>query len=210
MRNILRIFICSLFLLVSSNTTSLALVFTLDNYDIAANTNDPGLKNETAKLLPEPYNFFLGVGETATVNLFNIWTDETWVNIDDKTSQPIEVSFSFSSPQPSFGNEIDGNTEGNSFFGLLQWGYVAWSGPMIFNLGTFGDGKLVASLSDEIFNFGFLGLDPGQNSGVRVDLSLTYHKEPSQTPEPTTLLLFGTGLLGLAAFGRKKCMPKNS
>lgn len=31
----------------------------------------------------------------------------------------------------------------------------------------------------------------------------------NQVPEPTTLLLFGTGLLGLAAFGRKKFIKKS-
>lgn len=37
----------------------------------------------------------------------------------------------------------------------------------------------------------------------------TMDSEFTATPEPTTLLLFGTGLLGLAAFGRKKFMKKS-
>lgn len=60
-----------------------------------------------------------------------------------------------------------------------------YEGPLTSWDGTDGDGNPI---------FGAQSSDPLRANAV---------------PEPTTLLLFGTGLLGLAAFGRKKFMKKS-
>ena len=42
--------------------------------------------------------------------------------------------------------------------------------------------------------------------GVCFEGDLTFNASP--IPEPATMLLFGTGLIGVAAFGRKKLFKK--
>jgi hypothetical protein len=48
----------------------------------------------------------------------------------------------------------------------------------------------------------------GGNDGLEISHFTGYNPSAAPVPEPATILLFGTGLLGLARFGRKKFLKK--
>jgi len=61
-----------------------ALQFTLDSYNVTLNNRDPGLVLYWNPILRMPASFDLEVGESRTFDLFQLGTNESWSNPDDK------------------------------------------------------------------------------------------------------------------------------
>jgi hypothetical protein len=176
-----------------------ASVFTLDHYDVLLNTSDPGLVLWSRDVLPDGYQFTLNtVGQSTTVNLFQIGTRETQLNWDDLVPETINVSFAFSSPPPPFDTEADGIT------GAFQWGsatnpfgYVVWDNPLLVAFGT--TGLLGITLEHETFSL------PGSAyvSATFTLLSEDTGGSPTPVPEPSTMILFGSGAAAMALRRRR-------
>ena len=186
-----------------------AETFTLDNFNATLNNTDPGLVLQSAPIQTTPFSFDLNVGGSTTFDLFKIWTDESDVGSDDRVEKEISVSLNFTAPPPPFGSSIDGDTVGvynGRWYFNEQFGRVEWDGPVTFNFGPQGNGELTITLSNETFNWGLYGLSEGSRWGANVEATAYY--ATAAVPEPTTMLLLGLGLLGVAGIRRFKKQNK--
>lgn len=190
---------------VAATPAQASISFTLDGYNVSANSGG-GLIIQTADALSQPYSFDLdAVGDSVTVDLFEIWTPEQQLDLDDIFPQAISVTFDFSAPPPPFDGSSTGLT-GAATILLGSGGYLTWDGPIVVNFGPNGDGQLQISLSNEIFNPWFgTEFRPGQDYGATVEAEFTLLAEASApvVPEPTTILVWsGLALMGVVA-GRR-------
>lgn len=222
------IVIATVFLALSLSAAAQASIqFGLSDYSVTAQSSDPGLVIQTAKLLNTPgttYEFTLdGINDFHVVDLFDIWTEETTVNpAEDTVAKPISVAFSFIAPPPSFGGSNTGETEGVRgiffFLGFIPVPYgealVEWDGPVVFNFGPNNDGALQVSLTDVSFNsgLGYGTLTPGREHGATVAAKFKLLAEPTpglggsvpgNAPEPGSIAVWAIiSALGLFAVRR--------
>ncbi len=169
------------------------------SYDINALSSDPGLVIATHKLA-DPLNFALNSpGAMYTIDLFDIWTDETAINSDDEMHAGISVDFDFFAP-PTAGS-VTGTTFGGSVL-IFSGGKVEWNGPQVLDFGN--QGQLQISLSDETFNVGVFGnTAPGQKHGATVKAKFTLVSDSVAVPLPASLPLFMAALGSLAVLRRR-------
>jgi hypothetical protein len=169
---------------------------------ISGNFSDPGLVIQTALDAGlAGTSFTLNDGGTSTFDFFDIWTNETTVNADDRIDRAISATLNFSDPLT--GATINGVTFGGSiFYGLAQWGQIQWDGPTTI---TLGDRVFSVSLSNEVFNAGLFGLFNGPGCGATIEATITQLSSAVQVPEMgSTVLLLGLASISLGLMSRRR------
>ena len=161
--------------------------------------SSPGLVMQTNQMSGST-SFNLNVGQSTTFDLFDIWTNDTFVNGADTTPQSIAVNFSFA--QLGASGAVNGSSVGAGF--LFQSASVNWQAPLMLAYGN--GGVLSIALSNATFNNGFLSLNPGQANGATVQATATYVSAPAPIPLPAAGfgLLAGLGALGMVRRRRSR------
>jgi PEP-CTERM motif-containing protein len=173
--------------------------FQLKSFNVALNTSGTGLQVQSSPDWSMPSGIFTlsTPGSAYTHNLFGLWTNESTVNSDDLAPQLISVHLDFLLPSTS--GDIQGSTVGETaFYGLFQAGHVSWNAPLVLSYGNTGQFKV--TLSDADFNFGLFGLG-NQGADISAQFELI-HPDSRSVPEPASLMLLGSGLLGLLGVKR--------
>lgn len=144
---------------------------------------------------------------TALSSSFDLDEGETSPSLNLFTITFHSFSFGAGTATTSIGLLLPTLTELNdqgSFLGIggrfFQAGFLAWGAPLIFGYGN--GGSLTLDLND------LLGIHSG--SSLTISGRITNNHDSAPIPEPATIFLLGTGLIGLAAGFRRKTHEKNS
>ena len=199
-------------LATSANATAFAGSYTTNVYgDTAAEDGNAGLAIETQDATPGAgtgFTFNLNtLADSANVNLFNLWTDESTINGDDLAQKTITVSFDFTAPNPIQDGSVGGVT--GAFTGWFSGGYVTWAngGNQTFNFGN--GGQLQVHLNDAAFNGSLFG-DLYQGYGQRAAITgqFTLNSLSAAVPEPASwgMMIMGFGLAGAVVRRRRTAL----
>lgn len=205
--------------LLTGNASAAPYTFEMGaNSSISVNSTDPGLKLSTSiNSFLDLYSFTLNEGQTTATSLHigDITTPEDYINKDDKEGKPGTVTIDFDNPDL------------NAIFSAITYGFTVFTVENIFD-GDHGFGIKFTENSKQ-FSFGDGGLftvsienveETADGEWVKISscrwnwdtnldeeyISLNFKVtlDKSPVPEPTTMLLFGSGLVGLAAVARRK------
>ena len=153
--------------------------------------------------------FTLAQGMSTTFKFAQIGTYEDVVLDEDKLPGDITAYFNFNNPdlQAIIGGTSIGFTCSLNFW---QGWNLKWEPEKTYSFDN--GGEFTVDLTDASFISGFSFGPDGELGDAYADVfaTVTLTSEPSSpTPEPATMLLFGTGLIGLTVFGRKKFFKKS-
>jgi hypothetical protein len=193
----MRLLSCGLALL---SALTLPLVAHADTFAGTATFSDTsGLNNSyyfTGSFAHSPFSFSGPVGTVYTDALKIDFNDVKCHSNCSAPDDALSVTVNFTSPNPATGGFT--GTGDATFHGWLTDSDINWSNNS--QIVTFADGSSVLlTLPD----FSFSGRDDDCLSGSE-NLSIKVLDPTNVTPEPSSLLLLGTGVLGIAGVLRRR------
>ncbi|MDY0360361.1 MAG: PEP-CTERM sorting domain-containing protein [Desulforegulaceae bacterium] len=155
------------------------------------------------------FGFTLNEGESREIKFGKVWTEEKWINDDDICSGIIKAYLDFDSPEliQAVGGTSIGFEAG--FFNCIEGWRLNWNNPEPI---SFGNGGLFSIILYDLKFESLCGpdgcfLNPGKKF-VFAEIELI--KAPiAHSPEPSTMILFGLGLLCFAGLASGKKFRKN-
>jgi hypothetical protein len=192
------VFLCAivLVLVIVGIAGAIPIDFDLSGKDssvVLSNVSTWGWTSVTAEIVATLENeiFTLNHGESYTFDFFEVTVEGFGFGIADVTA-----TLALDKP-PSSGSG-DGFGGWFTLFGWFSAGFLTWDTQP----------ETVILDNGDYFDIIFHNiLDWGPNPSKIVEATITAHGAP--VPEPATMLLLGTGLVGLAGIGRKKFFKKS-
>lgn len=158
--------------------------------------SEPGLVMATSTQSGS-VNFQLNtVGQSVTVDLFDIWATERRANGNNTRTSSLLADFTFAGIGAS--GSATGSTAGHG--GIIQYASLAWGAPILLNFGN--GGILSLALSNANFSTGFFGFGQGQANGATIQATATLVAAP--VPLPASGLALGAALVAAGAFVRRR------
>lgn len=181
----------------------------IGNVSSTYNSNENNGLGVDEHSLNSAFNFVLNtVGQSFTLSLFDLFTDETSVDSSDMIAKAISVAFNFTAPNGTpdpvtIGGATKGNVINNGrYHPDTEFGSVSWNNSGIGDF-DFGNGGVlqIALGGDSQFNTGTGGLgDTGHCycNAAEVDATFTLEHLSTAVPEPYewALMLLGVGMVG--------------
>jgi hypothetical protein len=149
----------------------------------------PTLSNES---------FTIADGGTQSIEFFTLTASGLGVG-----SANISASLFFTTPVGLIGSG-SGEAEWGTFFGMISGGKLTWDANTLPDVVTLADGNVVSIDFED-------GIEIGLGDTATVHAYISNHgggAGGAPVPEPATMFLLGSGMLGLVAVGRKRFNKK--